>query len=203
VDAGRKGATTLINRDDVDVSVNYPEVQLHEAVSGKHIVLDGELVVMTNGVPDFYATRSRALMRNDFKIDLASKLTPVSFVAFDILYKDGKNLCNLELTKRKEILSKTVIENEFFSVSRVIEVEGLKLFEMAVKNNLEGVIAKKVDSIYQPNKRTTDWLKFVNPKFPSFKLAIMPLSRLIRALWPSILAAMPLIFLDNSICCSL
>jgi len=164
---GKNGSTILINRDAIDVSKIYPEVQLHSSVRYNNVVLDGELVVMTNGVPDFYATRSRSLSKNEFKIQIASRQTPVSFVAFDILRKNGKDLCNLKLTERKKILEDCVIESEYFSVSRPVETDGLKLFEAAVANNLEGVIAKRMDSLYYPGKRTNDWLKFVNPNFPA------------------------------------
>ena len=105
-------------------------------------------------------------MKNDFKINLASKTTPVSFVTFDILYLDGENLCNKPLHERKKILAVNVKENNNLSISRFIETNGLDLFNAAVENNLEGVIAKRADGIYRPNKRTHDWLKFVNPKFP-------------------------------------
>jgi len=157
--------TTLISRHGKDLSSIFPEVQLHNAVKTS-VVLDGELVVMTNGVPDFYALRARSLMKNDFKINLASKTTPVSFVTFDILYLDGENLCNKPLHERKKILAVNVKENNNLSISRFIETNGLDLFNAAVENNLEGVIAKRADGIYRPNKRTHDWLKFVNPKFP-------------------------------------
>jgi len=169
VNKGKNGSTTLINRDEIDVSKNYPEVKLHSSIRYNNVVLDGELVVITNGVPDFYATRSRALNKNEFKIQIASKQTPVSFVAFDILRKDGKDLCNFKLTERKKILDDCVIESEYFSVSRAVETDGLKLFNAAVANNLEGVIAKKMDSLYTPGKRTHDWLKFVSPSFPMTK----------------------------------
>ena len=157
--------TTLISRHEKNLSNIFPEVQLHSAVKTS-VVLDGELIVLANGVPDFYALRRRSLMKNDFKIKLASKENPVTFVAFDILYLNNENLCDKPLYERKKILSKTVKENDFISISRFIETNGNALFDTAVKNHLEGVIAKRADSIYRPGKRTSDWLKFINPKFP-------------------------------------
>ena len=156
--------TTLISRHSKDLSNIFPEIQLHKAVK-KSVILDGELVAMTNGVPDFYALRRRSLLKNNFKIALASKANPVSFVAFDILYLDGKNLCNKPLYERKKILAASVKENGI-TISKFVETNGIALFNAAIENNLEGVIAKRADSIYRPNKRTHDWLKFINPKFP-------------------------------------
>jgi len=148
------------------VSRIYPEVQLQKAVK-TNAVLDGELVVLTNGVPDFYAYQSRSLLKDDFKISIAVKTMPVSFVDFDILYLNGKNLCNLPLIERKKILANIIKENDYLSISRYIETNGLDLFEVAVNNNLEGVIAKRIDSKYRPGKRVHSWLKFINPNFPA------------------------------------
>ena len=121
---------------------------------------------MTNGVPDFYALRRRSFLKNDFKIGLASKATPVSFVVFDILYLDGENLCNKPLYERKNLLAANIKESGL-SISRFVETNGISLFNAAIEKNLEGVIAKKADSIYRPGKRTHGWLKFINPNFPA------------------------------------
>jgi len=147
------------------VSQIYPEVQLKNAVKTS-VVLDGELVVLTNGKPNFYALRSRSLKKNEFQIALGAKTNPVSFVAFDILYKGDENLCGLPLIERKKILAKTVKEDGL-SIARFVETSGIALFEAAVAQNLEGIIAKRMDSIYRPGKRSHDWLKIINPNFPA------------------------------------
>ena len=157
--------TTLISRHGQNISNTYPEVQLQSAVKTS-VVLDGELVVLTNGMPDFYALRSRSLKQNAFQISLGAKTTPVSFVAFDILYLDGENICNKPLYERKKILAANVKENGL-SISRYVETNGIALFEAAIEKNLEGIIAKRADSLYYPGKRTHDWLKIINPKFPA------------------------------------
>ena len=156
--------TTLINKQGEDISRIYPEIQLSNSVTSD-VVLDGEIVVMTNGVPDFYALRSRSLLRDDFKINIASQTTPASFVAFDILSLGGKSLCDLPLHERKKILSANVEENDL-SISRYVETHGTALFQKAVSNNLEGIIAKRMDSKYRCGKRSHDWLKIINPNFP-------------------------------------
>ena len=53
-------------------------------------ILDGEIVVLKNGVPDFYALQKRTLLTERFKIEMESVRFPASFVAFDCIYADGK-----------------------------------------------------------------------------------------------------------------
>ena len=114
---------------------------------------------MTDGKPDFYALQKRSLMVDKFRISLAAKKNPVQFVAYDILYFDGKDLTDKPLTERKEILSKAVTEGHNLSVSRWIEKKGVAFFELAKKENLEGIVAKKKDGLYHIGKRTSEWIK--------------------------------------------
>ena len=122
----------------------------------KRVILDGDLVVLTNGKPDFYAIQARSLMKNKFKISIAAKKNPVQFVAYDIIYYDGKELTDNALMKRKEYLSKAVTEGHNLSVSRWIERNGIAFFELAKKENLEGIVAKKKDGLYHIGKRTSN-----------------------------------------------
>ena len=159
------GTTVLKNKRDKDISAVFPEVEISAQVNG-NAVLDGELIVITNGVPDFYRLVTRALKADPFSISIASKGTPACFVAFDILYLNGKNLCGVPLLERKAILADTVAQGGALSVSRHIEQRGIDYFNAACSRNLEGLIAKRRESIYRPGKRTREWLKIKNPRFP-------------------------------------
>ena len=82
------------------------------------------------------------------------------FVCFDILY-DGTLLINLSLEERKEILEKYE-DNDIFIKSKYIKKDGKKLFNIVKKMNMEGIVAKKINSKYQINERSNDWLKIKN-----------------------------------------
>ena len=156
------GETVLRNKRNLLVSPIYPELaQLHKQVKGR-CVLDGELVTLIDGRPRFSEIQRRALMSDPFKIKLAAAQHPVSFTAFDLLYQDGEDLMNAPLTERKERLSKAVKENGRVAVSRVIEGRGKALYALTEQQGLEGVVAKKKDSLYYPGKRTKDWIKCKN-----------------------------------------
>ena len=156
------GVTDLRNKRNLRVSPIYPELsQIHEQMKNR-CILDGEILVMQNGKPYFAEIKRRALMSDPFKISLAAQKLPVSFTAFDILYKDGELLNNLPLLQRKEILSQTVTESERLSVSRYIDTQGIALYRLTEEQGLEGIVSKRKDSKYYFDKRTKDWIKIKN-----------------------------------------
>lgn len=155
-----KNGTELRNKRNVNMLSKVPELSnIHKCVD-KKCILDGELVVIKNGVPVFSEIQARSLMSNIFKIELAAKKSPASFVAYDILYYEDRQVADLPLVRRKELLQKVIkTENELFALSRVIEGQGKALYELAKQKNLEGIVAKKKESRYHFNKRTKDWIK--------------------------------------------
>ena len=149
-------SVTLQNKRYKDLTPIYPELSDICKCVKKRVILDGELVVLTDGKPDFYAIQARSLMKNKFKISLAAKKNPVQFVAYDILYYDGKDLTDNPLMDRKDYLSKAVTEGHNLSISRRIEKNGVAFFELAKKEKLEGIVAKKKDGLYHIGKRTSE-----------------------------------------------
>ena len=150
----------IISRNGVDMTRLYPELKCISKLVTSKVIIDGEIVVMRDGVPSF-----SCLQHRNRSIQNIGEM-PVTFVAFDILYED-KVLTGLPLIKRKDILSRSLKENEFVQISKVFNV-GEKLFENIKKLNLEGIVAKKKDSTYHINSRSDDWLKIKNYKVESF-----------------------------------
>lgn len=149
----------LQNKRFKDVSAIYPELSGMSKCVKKNTVLDGELVVLTDGKPDFYALQKRSLMGDRFRIQLAAKKNPVQFASYDILYHNGKDLTDKPLMERKAILQEKVSEGNGLSISRYIEEQGIAFFNLAKEQDLEGIVAKKKDGLYHIGKRTSDWIK--------------------------------------------
>lgn len=152
--------TEIRNKRNLRLLPKVPELSDICQNIKERCILDGELLILKNGVPDFFEIQRRALTSNPFKIQLSSDKYPASFVAYDILYLKDKELIDLPLIERKAILSDTVMEGPRLAVSRYIPEKGIELFELAKSQKLEGVIAKKKDSKYYFDKRTKDWIKF-------------------------------------------
>lgn len=158
-----KNGVDLRNKRNDKVLFRYPELaDINKQLQCEKAIFDGELFILKDNKTDFFEMQRRSLMSDKFKIELASKKIPVSFTAFDILYKDNEQLTDLTLIERKEILKNSIKENERISISRYIEKEGKKLFDLTKQNELEGIVAKKKNSKYYFDKRTKDWIKIKN-----------------------------------------
>lgn len=156
---GQNG-TCLRNKRNMELLPRFPELKgLHRSVS-ERTVLDGELVVLRDGVPDFFELQRRTLLTDRFKIEMAAARHPASFVAYDCLCKDGRSIMDRPLLERKEALQSSVREDSLIAISRYIPTDGIGLFRAADERELEGVVAKRAASLYYPGRRTKDWIKF-------------------------------------------
>jgi bifunctional non-homologous end joining protein LigD len=118
-------------------------------------VLDGEIIVINDkGISNFSDLQN---WRSEADGELILYL-------FDILWLDGYSLLNLPLTDRKAILKTVVPDAGIIRISESFEADATQFFEVAKKLNLEGIIAKKADSVYTTGKRTKDWLKIKTGK---------------------------------------
>lgn len=114
------------------------------------VVIDGEIVVLDEkGKSDFGRLQ-------EWRSEADGQLY---YYLFDILWLDGRDLTQLPLTERKDILRSVIPDNDILRMSENFEATGTEFFAAAKKMGLEGIIAKKADSIYAPGLRTRDWLK--------------------------------------------
>ncbi|MEA2486302.1 MAG: bifunctional non-ous end joining protein LigD, partial [Actinomycetota bacterium] len=153
--------TKLSSRNQRDITATYPELgKLHERLVAIDAMVDGEIVALRDGRPSFEALQSRMNLQDRTAIDKASKQMPVTYVAFDLLYLDGRSLLATPVEERKRLLSELVVEKlGSVQVSLAVEGEGSAVHAAAQAQNLEGIVAKKCGSPYRPGKRTKEWLK--------------------------------------------
>lgn len=160
--------TELRNKRNMKMIGKVPELsEIHKQVKYR-CILDGELIVIKDGKPDFFEIQRRSLLNNDFKIHLQSAKYPAAFTSFDILYYKDRAVCELPLMERKKLLLSIVTENDRLAVSRYIEQKGVDFYKLAEENDLEGIVAKRKDSKYYFGKRTNDWIKIKNLKDDDF-----------------------------------
>ena len=152
--------TILKNKRNILMLPKVPELKnIHKNVNVR-CILDGELSVIKDGKPDFFEIQKRSMMSNPVKIDMAAKKYPACFTAFDILYYEDRQVIDLPLTDRKELLQKAIkSENSRFAISRYIEKNGTAFYNLAEQQNLEGIVAKRKDSRYYFDRRTKEWIK--------------------------------------------
>ncbi|MDP9151664.1 MAG: non-homologous end-joining DNA ligase, partial [Myxococcota bacterium] len=141
----------LVSRNGKDLLGRFPQLaKLGERIASAPAVIDGEIVVLdANGKSSFQRLQN-------FQGAARPRAT---FVAFDALYAEGRDLRTQRLEQRKEVLARLVrggSSNVLLS-EHVVE-RGRALFESAQRQGLEGIVGKRRDSVYL-GKRTRDWVK--------------------------------------------
>jgi bifunctional non-homologous end joining protein LigD len=153
--------TTLFSRTGRDQTVQYPELaNLATYVNALNAVLDGEIVVLgPDGQPSFNLLQQRINITSPADVDRARKAHPVVFYVFDILWLDERDLTGLPLTERREILHDVVTETGPIAFTYTVDGDGKAFYEAAKGLGLEGIVAKKLDSVYEQGKRSHNWRK--------------------------------------------
>ena len=147
VEANR-GEVRLRSRSGRDVTKEYPQLQsLAADLADHHVVLDGEAVALNKyGVPSFNEMQNRG------------RGTHVEFWAFDLLYLDGRSLLRAKYQDRRKLLETLGAAGDLI-VPDLLTGDGAQALEHSIERGLEGVVAKKRDSTYQPGRRSASWIK--------------------------------------------
>jgi bifunctional non-homologous end joining protein LigD len=158
------GHVRLESRSLREITAQYPEVgRIREAIGGDSVILDGELVAFDdNGRPSFQRLQRRMHVASESEVRRRMRDTPVVYVIFDLLYADGKALFDLPYEERRARLEELRLEGEAWQTPAYHRGEGAALQEASRKQDLEGIIAKRLDSPYRPGKRSREWLKVKN-----------------------------------------
>ncbi|MCC3380669.1 ATP-dependent DNA ligase [Paenibacillus farraposensis] len=156
----KNGTARLFTRHNNDCTRQYPELQLPFE---DDIILDGEIACVdpVTGISDFESIMSRFQARKTDKIARLTAELPVTFVVFDILHYKGVDLRALPLTERKAILVGLTMPSANFGVIPHVEGAGEALFEQIESRGMEGVVAKRKDSVYV-SRRSATWQKVIN-----------------------------------------
>src|SRR5215472_10940204 len=142
------GRCRLISRNHHEFTT-FPDLceAIGQSLPGQ-AVLDGEIVYLgKDGCPRFY--------------DLMRRRVPQCFYAFDLLWRDGRDLWELPLINRKRMLKK-IVKSPVLFVDHLAG-HGVDLFQAVCQRDLEGIVAKAAQGLYQPEKTT--WVKIKNPNY--------------------------------------
>jgi bifunctional non-homologous end joining protein LigD len=156
----RPGAVTLTSRNENDVTASFPEL-LGLGDLGHELLLDGEIVAMSDGIPTFAALADRMHVRNVRKAQALVHSNPVTLIVFDVLRLDGADLTGEPLSVRRARLESLQLNAAHWQVPSTYD-DGQMLLSATGQQGLEGVVSKKLTSRYHFGRRTKDWLKFPN-----------------------------------------
>jgi len=146
----QNGEVELYSRNGLSFNHKFAPI-VAELKSIKHnVVLDGEVVILNEeGVTSFQLLQQYE----------EAPSPNLYFYVFDIIHLNGFDVTGLPLLDRKKILKEMLPSLPHIKYTDHIEAEGKMFFELAKKNGLEGIMAKKIDSPYRIGVRATEWLK--------------------------------------------
>ncbi|MCS6956326.1 MAG: ATP-dependent DNA ligase, partial [Patescibacteria group bacterium] len=161
----------LFSRSLEDVSFMYPDIieAVKKQVKASEMIFEGEAVGYDYSIGKFLPFQETVQRKRKYQIEEMSKKIPLKLFVFELLYKDGKSFINEPFIKRRKELEKSIItkknlkeETILIADEQIIDEEKKleELFDKAVKENLEGIMAKKIDGVYKPGAREWNWIKY-------------------------------------------
>jgi bifunctional non-homologous end joining protein LigD len=159
------GRMRLHSRNLLDITPRYPELgRLNRALSHHRAVLDGEVVALdAEGKPSFGALQRRMHVAAESTVRRLARELPVTYVIFDLLWLDGHSLMELPYEERRARLAELdLADGERWRVPDYVVGHGAQLLAATEQQGLEGVIGKRLDSTYEPGRRSPSWVKVKN-----------------------------------------
>ena len=153
-----------------DITGAYPELsRLNRALSHHTAILDGEIVAFDeDGRPSFGRLQHRMHVSSESAARRLAKTNPVAYVAFDLLYLDGHSLLGLTYEERRARLKELGLNGERWQTPDHVIGNGQAVLDASAAQGLEGVVAKRLDSWYEPGRRSSCWIKVKNKQRGEF-----------------------------------
>jgi bifunctional non-homologous end joining protein LigD len=158
------GSLRLESRNLREITASYPELaRLGRALGSHRAVLDGEIVAFdADGRPSFATLAQRMHVSSPTRAKRLSESVPVTYVIFDLLWLDGHSLIGSPYVERRRVLHALGLRGERWQTPDHIVGQGARTLEATRTARLEGIIAKRLDSHYEPGGRSGAWIKLKN-----------------------------------------
>jgi len=159
------GQVRLVSRTGQDITHAYPELHgLGTAVGPRQALLDGEIVALgESGWPDFEALQHRIHVSSPSAAERLAAHLPVTYLAFDLLHLEGQPLLDLPYRERRALLESLGLHGPSWQTPpSFTEEAAADVLAVSRQHGLEGIVAKRLESRYEPGKRSGSWRKIKN-----------------------------------------
>jgi bifunctional non-homologous end joining protein LigD len=159
----------LWTRNENDATIAWPEIE--SAAPGRDLLVDGEVIALNDrGLPDFGVLQDRMHVRRASTAERKAQQLPATFMAFDLLRLDGRDLHRLPLEERRALLTELVDDGVVAGTWQVPATydDGAMLLEATGQQGLEGIVSKRLASRYEFGQRSPHWLKFPHRRRSSY-----------------------------------
>ncbi len=155
------GHVRIESRTQREITQRYPELRaLGRALGAHELLLDGEVVALdAAGRPSFERLQQRMNVDGEAAIRRAAAAQPVTFMAFDLLHLDGRSLLAQPYAERRAQLEQLALDGPAWRTPTAHRGGGAALLAATRTHGLEGIVAKRLDSGYEPGRRSGAWRK--------------------------------------------
>lgn len=161
-------SVSLTSRTERDVSVAFPEIVSGSGLQGyDDLLLDGEVVILRDGVPSFAALAERFNVSDAAMAARLATAAPATYLVFDVLQAMDRSTLAMPLRQRRQLLEGLDLQTRIVQTPPVF-TDGAQLAEATATQQLEGVVSKRLGSPYRPGRRSPDWRKIVHRRTDSF-----------------------------------
>ena len=160
-----RGQVKLMSRTERDITATYPELAgLGRATDRKQLLLDGEIVVFgPDNWPSFEGLQPRMHVSDPASARLLAGQNPVTYLVFDLLQLDGRPLLDMPYSERRALLESLELAGPYWQTPPTFPGEDFAAVQsVSAEHGMEGLVAKRLASRYQPGARTSDWRKIKN-----------------------------------------
>jgi len=163
------GQARFESRRGGDITSRYPELRgLGPALGSTAAVLDGEIVAFDGERPSFERLQRRMHVANERAVRRLMGEVPVVYVIFDLLWLEGHSTLALPYRERRKLLDELGPQGPSWQTPAAHEGGGTALLDATKRLDLEGVVAKRLDSVYEAGRRSRAWLKVKNHNSQEF-----------------------------------
>lgn len=167
------GKLRIQSRSLADITHRYPELHaLADFLDARSVILDGEIIALNaQGRPSFELMQQRLGVASVALARKRMEQIPTTFMAFDVLYLDGRSLMNLPYVERRELLDSLSLSAAHWQAPPYTRGEGAAMLQVSREQQLEGIVAKRLDSKYELGQRSGAWRKIKNKSGQEFVIA--------------------------------
>jgi len=166
-----KGEVKIFSRNLEEVSAMYPDIVagVKNEIKAENIIFEGEAIGFDPQTGNFLPFQETVQRKRKYNIEQKSKEIPLKLFAYELLFLNNKNFIHLPFEERRKNLEKVISQKKdlfketiLLSSQQIVEEEKKLefLFDEAVTRGLEGIVAKKLNGVYQPGARGWNWIKF-------------------------------------------
>ena len=161
----KNGEVKLFSRSLENITSYYPDIveKIPQSLKSTELIVEAEVVAINEESGEFLPFQELMHRRRKYKIEKAVSEYPITVNFFDIMYADGKSWLDVEYEKRREILEKIVIENDFAKLVPMTIIQNENEIEEFLENSInagcEGLMLKVLNAPYKAGSRGSNWLK--------------------------------------------